>query len=333
MGMKGRVAMSSYSAAVGIFSVHTHARAAVHKLKLDGFDIRRVSVIGKHCHVNDRMKYWGQQSAFWSGVWGLMFSTGIFQVRGIGRLLVAGPLLATIIEMIERTTDHEDDAVGTGLRTIGISAESITRYEETVKTGNFVLIFQGEDEEAQKTKQVFEQTGSISTTLHVECADAHEIDDLNPNWNRQAMKNPVTLSIETHETSTQSSHGVPHSASVVIPEAFLEDLLRRADDLWTKAELAHDLHVAKIRQRPNVNRTDGEPGQDLHGKAATVHQSQQHGGARSFRITMRSSRGSDTEFFPRTGRLRRPACPGFIYQLFRRRGVRGSDDSRTDHII
>ena len=47
------------------------------------------------------MKYWGKQGAFWGGLWGLLCGAAFFAIPGIGPVLVAGPLVASIIGALE----------------------------------------------------------------------------------------------------------------------------------------------------------------------------------------------------------------------------------------
>ena len=81
------------------------------ELQKDGFDMKKLSIVGKDYHTDehvvgyyntgDRMMYWGKLGAFWGGFWGLLFGSAFFWVPGIGPLVVAGPLVPWIVAALE----------------------------------------------------------------------------------------------------------------------------------------------------------------------------------------------------------------------------------------
>jgi hypothetical protein len=46
--------------------------------------------------AGDCTKHRDKQSAFWGGLWGLLFGSEFFRVSGIGFVLVGGPIVALI---------------------------------------------------------------------------------------------------------------------------------------------------------------------------------------------------------------------------------------------
>ena len=99
--------MSDKNSVVAVFASHNKAEDAVRELQKSGFDMKKLSIVGKDFHTNedvvgyyttgDRMMYWGKLGAFWGGVWGLLIGWAFFWVPGVGPLLVAGPLVAAIV--------------------------------------------------------------------------------------------------------------------------------------------------------------------------------------------------------------------------------------------
>ena len=104
--------MSEKNSVVAIFASHNQAEDAVRELQKDGFDMKKLSIVGKDYHTDehvvgyyntgDRMMYWGKLGAFWGGFWGLLFGSAFFWVPGIGQLLVAGPLVMWIVGRSKR---------------------------------------------------------------------------------------------------------------------------------------------------------------------------------------------------------------------------------------
>src|ERR1700689_3949991 len=125
---------------IAVYETHPEAEAAVMKLQREGFDMKKLSVVGKDYHTEeqvvgyynagDRMKHWGKLGAFWGGLWGLLFGAAFFWVPGIGPILVGGPLVASIIAALESAVVVGGlSAVGAGLFSLGIPKDSIVRYE------------------------------------------------------------------------------------------------------------------------------------------------------------------------------------------------------------
>src|SRR5947207_12249892 len=98
---------SDSNAVIAIYETHPEAEAAVQALQQAGFDMTKLSVVGKDYHTEeqvvgyynagDRMKYWGGMGALWGGLWGLLFGAAFFWVPALGPLLVAAPLSAPTV--------------------------------------------------------------------------------------------------------------------------------------------------------------------------------------------------------------------------------------------
>jgi hypothetical protein len=171
--------MPERNSSVGIFHSHTQAEEAVKELQRSGFDIHKLSIVGKDYHTDehvvgyynagDRMKYWGKQGAFWGGLWGLLFGSAFFFVPGIGPLVIAGPLVSWIVGALEGAAVVGGlSALGAGLYSMGIPKDSIIKYETALKSGKFVLIFHGAADEVEKAKQILDRTKGAETHLHIE---------------------------------------------------------------------------------------------------------------------------------------------------------------------
>jgi uncharacterized membrane protein len=150
---------------VAIYPSHTAAEAAIRELQQSGFDMKKLSIVGRDYHTDehvvgyynsgDRMKYWGKAGAFWGGFWGLLFGSAFFWVPGIGPLLVAGPLVTWIVGALEGAVVMGGlSAIGAGLYGLGIPKDSILKYETALQTGKFVLIAHGAIDEAAKAKEI-----------------------------------------------------------------------------------------------------------------------------------------------------------------------------------
>jgi hypothetical protein len=157
------------NAVVAIYKSHTEAEAAVKELQHSGFDMKKLSIVGRDQHtdehvigyynVGDRMKYWGKMGAFWGGIWGMFLGAGFFLIPGFGPLLVAGPLVAWIVGALEGALVVGGlSAIGAGLYSLGIPKNSILQYETALKTGRFVIIAHGTAEEAVRAREIINRT-------------------------------------------------------------------------------------------------------------------------------------------------------------------------------
>ena len=161
--------MSRKNSIVAIYPSHTAAEAVVKELQHSGFDMKKLSIVGRdyhtdehvigYCNAGDRMKYWGKMGAFWGGIWGMLFGSAFFLIPGVGPLLVAGPLVAWIVGALEGAVVVGGlSAVGAGLYSLGIPKNSILQYETALKTGKFVLIAHGSLDETTRAKEILGRT-------------------------------------------------------------------------------------------------------------------------------------------------------------------------------
>ena len=170
--------MSETNSVVAIYGTHDQAEEAVKELQKSGFDMKKMSIVGKDYHtdeqvvgyynVGDRMKYWGTQGAFWGGLWGMLFGTAFFAIPGIGPLVVAGPLVAWIVAALEGAAVVGGlSALGAGLFSIGIPKDSVVKYETALKADNFLLVAHGTADEVSKARDIMHTTRATEVSVHM----------------------------------------------------------------------------------------------------------------------------------------------------------------------
>lgn len=173
--------MTDSGSIVAIYNSHSEAEQAVAKLSAASFDIKKVSIIGKDYHseekvvgyytTGDRMKSWGGIGAFWGGIWGLLFGAGFFLIPGIGPVLVAGPFLAALVGALESALVVGGlSAVAAGLVSLGIPKESALKYEADVKADKFMLVVHGTPDELQRARAILAETSPASIADHAAAA-------------------------------------------------------------------------------------------------------------------------------------------------------------------
>jgi uncharacterized membrane protein len=170
--------MSEKNAVVAIYDSHSQAEEALKELQRSGFDMKKLSIVGKDYHTEehvvgyynagDRMKRWGKTGAFWGGFWGLLFGSAFFAIPGIGPVLVAGPLVAWIVGALEGAVVVGGfSAVGAGLYSIGVPKNSVVQYETAIRSDKFLLLAHGTEEEVERAKGIMRTARPVEVAVHV----------------------------------------------------------------------------------------------------------------------------------------------------------------------
>lgn len=157
--------MADNNAVVAVFDDHTGAEAAVRELQKTGFDMKKLSIVGKDYHTEehvvgyyntgDRVAAWGKFGAFWGGLWGFLFGSALFFIPGVGPILIGGPLVAWIVGALEGAIVVGGMSVlGAALYSVGIPKDSILEYETQIKADKFLIVAHGTSEELHKARAV-----------------------------------------------------------------------------------------------------------------------------------------------------------------------------------
>jgi hypothetical protein len=166
--------MTKNSSIVAIYKSHIEAETAVKDLQKSGFDMKKLSIVGRDYHTDqevvgyynagDRMMYWGKLGAFWGGFWGLLFGSAFFFMPGIGPVLVGGPLVGMIVGALENAALVGGlSAFGAGIYSIGVPKDSILKYETAIKSGKFVVIAHCSAAEAARAREIIASTNADSS--------------------------------------------------------------------------------------------------------------------------------------------------------------------------
>jgi hypothetical protein len=169
--------MTRENAVVAIYHTHTDAEAAVRELQKAGYDMTKLSIVGKDVHTEehvtgyystgDRMKHWGKLGAFWGGIWGLLLGSAFFAIPGIGPVLVAGPLVTWIIAALEGAVMFGGvSAIGAALYSVGIPKDSVLKYEMALKTDKFLVVAHGTTDEVGKARDILRTTRAAEIGVH-----------------------------------------------------------------------------------------------------------------------------------------------------------------------
>jgi uncharacterized membrane protein len=160
----------SKTSVFGIVKTHSQAEQIVEGLQDAGFAVSEISVLlpdneGKHDigHVKATKAPEGATTGATTGgvtggVLGLLAGIGALAIPGVGPFIAAGPIMATLSgAAIGATTGG---VVG-GLIGLGIPEIEAKRYEEKLKSGNYLIAVHAEDgDEEERAKEIFENAGA-----------------------------------------------------------------------------------------------------------------------------------------------------------------------------
>lgn len=155
---------------VSTFTSHPAADEAVKELSRNGFDMTRLSVVGKGYHseehavgfytAGDRIKSWGATGAFWGGIWGLLLTPALFLVPGLGVVGLAGPIVTAVVSALEGAVlGGGVTAIGAALAELGVPKNDAVKYETAVKANGFLLIVHGTTEEVEQARAILSKLG------------------------------------------------------------------------------------------------------------------------------------------------------------------------------
>ncbi|MDB2414147.1 DUF1269 domain-containing protein [Rickettsiales bacterium] len=165
------------NACIAIFDTHIQAESAIKSLQKAGYKMEKLSIVGKdykteehvvgYYNMGDRVKYWGKSGAFWGSIWGLLFGSAFLVVPGVGHLVLAGPLVATLVGALQgAVTVGGLSALGAALYSIGIPKDSIVQYETALKAEKFLLIAHGTGEDVEKAQEILKTTDAKNICIH-----------------------------------------------------------------------------------------------------------------------------------------------------------------------
>lgn len=164
-----------------VFDTHLMAEQAIHSLNKAGFDIKKLSLIGKGYHseehalgfysTGDRVRAWGSAGAFWGGIWGLLLAPAVFFLPGLGLVALAGPVVAALVGALEGAAVIGGvSALGAALTQIGVADDEVIKFEAALKVDKYVLMVHGTAADVTRARAVLSNARSWEAALAQEGA-------------------------------------------------------------------------------------------------------------------------------------------------------------------
>lgn len=169
--------MPQENSVVGIYKNMADAEAAVRSLDKGGFPMKQISIVGQDLQsekvvhgfitAGDIAKGGAGTGAWVGGLFGLLIGAAFIWVPGFGPLMVAGPFAAALLGGVEGVVAG---AAGGGLLGAligwGVSKQHIIKYEESIKSGDYLVIAHGSQDEVARARNILSESNAIEVTAH-----------------------------------------------------------------------------------------------------------------------------------------------------------------------
>lgn len=170
--------MSDNDIVVAIYGAHAAAESAVKELEKSGFDMRKLSIVVKDYHIEervvgfynagDRVRHWGMCGLLWGGTLGLLFGAALFVIPGIGPGLLADPLSVWVRGALGgAVTIGGLSAMGAGMYSMSLPKDSVLKYERAIETDDeFLLVAHSTAGEAAVARDILWAVRPLESSVH-----------------------------------------------------------------------------------------------------------------------------------------------------------------------
>ena len=156
---------------IAVHATHGAAEAAVKALGQAGFDLKKVSIVGKgyrseeHASgfytVGDRVKAWGASGGLWGAAWGLLLGSAVFVMPPLGIVAAAGPITAVLVAALEGAAVVGGvSALSAALASVGMPPDHAVKYEAEIAADRFLLIVHGTQEDVSQARGILAAAGA-----------------------------------------------------------------------------------------------------------------------------------------------------------------------------
>jgi hypothetical protein len=167
--------MTQHCATVALFADHLQTEAGVRALQQGGFDLKKLSIIGKNYHREEHVtgvidrgdgaRYWGRFGALWSRLDGVLGSSALLLFPGVGQVVILGPLVSHVAGGL---AGADKAALAGTFSLLGLPAPAVQRYERAVRAGRFALIAHGPQHDVQVAYRLLESARAVELHEHTE---------------------------------------------------------------------------------------------------------------------------------------------------------------------
>jgi hypothetical protein len=159
--------MTQNNSVVAIFKNHSGAESAIKELQKSGFDMKKLSIVGKDYNLGERAATWGKAGAFWGWIWGCFFGSAFLFVPGLGPVMIGGPLVTWLISALETSVVVGGlSALGGALVGAGVPKDSVVKYESELNAHKFLVLAHGTEAEVASAKSILDNNDAEYSAIH-----------------------------------------------------------------------------------------------------------------------------------------------------------------------
>ncbi len=163
---------------IAVYDQQTKAVMALHQLLDKEFNPRKISMIGRGGQyieqhpigvysTGDHISFLAEPGSIWDNIWKLLPDVAIFWLPHIGTVVIAGSLVDVFIS----TLKDEDQLskmklLESSLGSIGIPGSHIMGYESAIKSGEYLLVFHGNQFEVELAYDLLATGETNGATIH-----------------------------------------------------------------------------------------------------------------------------------------------------------------------
>lgn len=159
--------MTSADAVITAFDTHAEAEEAIRELEQSGFDMRKLSIIGKGYHteeyplgyltIADRIRNWGSFGLFWGALWGMLLGALFPWLPLQPALLYPLPLSNLLYGAVEGAALFGLLGIAAAvLATFFTRRKQHIKYATRLGAEQYLLVALGEPGEINKARRILE---------------------------------------------------------------------------------------------------------------------------------------------------------------------------------
>jgi hypothetical protein len=157
------------SVAIAAYEADLELEHDVKTLQRGGFDMTRVSVVGRDydgaddvvafLHSGRRARFFGKHGVLWTTLSGILFGAALVSLPGAQHMVILGSLASRVVSALQLHAPDGLSPLAGGLTGLGIPNDAALAYDTGMQAHQFLLIVQADPRGIRRARQVLDQAG------------------------------------------------------------------------------------------------------------------------------------------------------------------------------